>query len=175
MKKALIVVDYQKDFVSGSLGFPEAVKLDDRIAAKIKKALAAKEDVIFTLDTHGEDYLCTQEGKNLPVVHCVKGSDGWEVYGKTGDYLPQAAAVVEKGAFGSLSLGELLRKGEYGQVELVGLVSSICVISNAVIAKAALPEALVSVDASCTAGADQALHEKALDVMEGLQIKVINR
>lgn len=175
MKKALIVVDYQKDFVSGSLGFPEAAKLDEKIVAKIEETLRSGGNLIFTLDTHGENYLSTQEGNNLPVVHCVKGSDGWEVYGKTGDYLPKAEAIVEKDAFGSLPLGELLRKGQYGQVELVGLVSSICVISNAVIAKAALPEALVSVDASCTAGADQGLHEKALDVMEGLQIKVINR
>lgn len=175
VKKALIVVDYQKDFVSGSLGFPEAVKLDEKISAKIEAALCSGESVIFTLDTHYENYLGTQEGKNLPVVHCVKGSDGWQVYGKTGGYLSQATAVVEKDAFGSLKLGELLKKGQYNEVELVGLVSSICVISNAIIAKAALPEAQITVDTSCTGGADQELHNKALDVMEGLQIRVTNR
>lgn len=175
MKKALIVVDYQKDFVSGSLGFPEAEKLDEKIAAKIEACLHEGGDLVFTFDTHGTDYLETLEGKNLPVVHCIKGSDGWELYGRTGDYLQKAAAVIEKEAFGSLPLGELLKKGQYDEVELVGLVSSICVISNAVIAKAALPKAQVMVDASCTAGADRKLHEEALDVMEGLQIEVTNR
>ncbi|MBC8560055.1 cysteine hydrolase family protein [Fumia xinanensis] len=175
MKKALVVVDYQKDFVSGSLGFPGAEKLDEKIAAKIEENLQSGGDLIFTFDTHGEDYLDTLEGKNLPVLHCVKGSDGWKLYGKTGDYLQKAAAVTEKGAFGSLELGELLKKGQYDEVEFVGLVSSICVISNAVIAKAALPEAQITVDASCTAGADKNLHQEALDVMAGLQIQITNR
>ena len=98
MKKALIVVDYQKDFVSGSLGFPEAEKLDEKIAAKIEACLQEGGDLVFTFDTHGTDYLETLEGKNLPVVHCIKGSDGWELYGRTGDYLQKAAAVIEKEA-----------------------------------------------------------------------------
>lgn len=175
MKKALVVVDYQKDFVSGSLGFPEAAMLDDKIVSKIEEVLGSEGDLIFTFDTHGAGYLDTLEGQNLPVVHCMKGTDGWELYGKTASYLPKAAAVIEKNVFGSLELGEILQKGQYSQVELVGLVSSICVISNAVIAKAALPEAKVVVDASCTAGADPKLHKEALDVMEGLQITVTNR
>lgn len=175
MKKAFVVVDYQKDFVSGSLGFPEAAELDRKIVSKIEACLEAGEDLVFTFDTHDSDYLDTLEGKNLPVPHCLKGSTGWELYGETASYLSKAAAIIEKNAFGSLKLGEFLKKGQYTEVELVGLVSSICVISNAIIAKSALPEAQIIVDASCTAAADSKLHQKALDVMEGLQIKITNR
>lgn len=176
MKSLLLVVDYQKDFVDGSLGFPGAEALDGPIAQKIAACHAAGDDVIFTLDTHGADYLATQEGRKLPVPHCLRGTPGWELYGQTAKARREGDLVLEKPAFPSLELGNLLREKGYSRVELVGLVSYICVISNAIVAKAALPEAEIIVDAACTAGPDRALHEKALDLMEqGLQITVTNR
>ncbi len=173
MKKAFIVVDFQNDFVSGSLGFPEAVTLDEKISGKIEKYLKEDYDLIYTFDTHYENYSETQEGKKLPVPHCIKGTEGYNIYGKTASFLDLAKIKIYKNVFGSLELGEFLKKEGYDVVELCGLVSNICVISNAVIAKAALPEAKIIVDASLTASADLSMHQKALDVMEGLQIEVI--
>ncbi|MDF1495237.1 cysteine hydrolase family protein [Caproiciproducens sp. CPB-2] len=175
MKKALIVVDYQKDFVNGSLGFPKAETLDEAIAAKIREYRSSGGDIIVTLDTHAENYLETQEGKNLPVVHCVRGTGGWDLFGETAKQIRETDRNFEKGTFGSLALAEYLKEQGYEQVELVGVVSNICVISNAVLAKAALPESLIVVDAACTGSSDDAMNEKALDVMDGLQIKIINR
>ncbi len=176
MKKLLLVIDYQKDFVDGAQGLPTAEKLDGPIAAKIAAYRTAGDDVAFTLDTHGENYPDTQEGRRLPIPHCLRGADGWGLYGETGKARREGDMVIEKPAFPSLELGNWLREQGYGQIELVGLVSYICVVSNAVVAKAALPKAEIVVDAACTAGPDPALHEKALDVMEqGLQITVINR
>ncbi len=174
MKKLLLVVDYQKDFVDGSLGFPGAEKLDDPIARKIAAYRAAGDDVAFTLDTHGENYLSTQEGRKLPVVHCRKYTPGWNLYGETGKARLDGDKLIEKPAFPSLELGAWLREKGYDRVELVGLVSYICVLSNAVIAKAALPEAEIVIDASCTAGADNDLHHKALELMRTLHMTVIN-
>ena len=176
MKKLLLVIDYQKDFVDGSLGFPGAEKLDRPIAQKIAQYRAAGDDVAFTLDTHRADYLTTQEGRKLPVTHCVRGTEGWGLYGETAEARQEEDIVIEKPAFPSLELGNWLRDKGYDQIELVGLVSYICVISNAVVAKAALPEAEIIVDAACTGGPDPALHEKCLDLMaQGLQITVVNR
>lgn len=165
MKRALIVVDYQHDFVDGSLGFEAAKLLEQPICDKIAQTRAQGGDVLFTLDTHGPEYLETREGSDLPVPHCLKGTPGWKLYGKVGDHLAESDRVFEKGAFGSLELAACLREGGYDAVELVGLVSNICVLSNALLAKAALPEAVVTVDASCTACADPDVNQKALDVM----------
>lgn len=175
MKKALIIVDYQNDFVSGSLGFPGAAALEEPICRKAGEYLQNEDDILFTFDTHGADYLSTEEGKNLPVEHCLKGGDGWILYGKVAEYCGPDSVCFEKPTFPSFELGEYLRKQGYDMVELVGLVSNICVLSNAVIAKAALPGAHIVVDAACTAGADPILHEKALDVLEGLHVEVLNR
>lgn len=175
MKKALIVVDYQNDFVSGSLGFPEAVSLEKKICEKIETYRKNGSDVLFTFDTHEPDYLKTEEGKHLPVAHCLRGTEGWQLYRKVKDYCDETTPCFEKPTFPSLELGEYLREKGYDAVEFVGLVSNICVLSNAVIAKAALPGAHIVVDASCTAGADRTMHEKALDVMGGLHIEVTNR
>ncbi|NTW71312.1 MAG: cysteine hydrolase [Eubacteriaceae bacterium] len=175
MKKLLIVVDYQVDFVSGSLGFPKAVELELPICEKIEDYRKNGDDVIFTFDTHEVDYLLTQEGIKLPVEHCIKGTPGWELYGKVSHYLNESTMKFEKNTFGSLELANYLQKKEYKTVELAGIVSNICVISNAVLAKAALPEAKIIIDALCTASHDDVLHEKTLDVMEGLQMEVINR
>lgn len=174
MDKLLIVVDYQNDFVDGSLGFPGAELLDETISRKICEYRDQGYSVVFTLDTHEDNYLRTQEGKNLPVSHCLRGSNGHAIYGKTG-ILSRGGTFFEKNTFGSKALFEFLSESKYTTVELVGLVSNICVITNALLAKTALPEAEIIVDASCTNSVDPVLHEKTLDVLEGLQIKVINR
>ena len=174
-KKLLIVVDYQKDFVDGSLGFPKAVELEDAIYNKIVEYKEKGEEVIFTYDTHHEQYLSTQEGRKLPVEHCIKGTEGWELYGRINSLKAQEDVSFEKVTFGSLALANYLKDRAFDSIELVGLVSNICVISNGVLAKAALPEAEIIVDANCTASFDDAMNDKVLDVMEGLQFKVINR
>jgi len=175
MKNILVVVDYQKDFVSGSLGFDKAATLEKAIGQKIEQYRQNSDEVIFTLDTHNDNYLQTQEGKNLPVPHCLRNTEGWTVYGKIADLCDETTKRFEKATFGSLELASYLGEKEYDRVELIGVVSNICVISNAILAKAALPEAEIIVDASCTASYDESLNQKALDVMQGMQIKIINR
>ena len=175
MKKALIIVDYQNDFVNGSLGFPQAPALEKKIEQKIKQALKNKTDLIFTLDTHLPDYMNTQEGRNLPISHCIKRTPGWEVYGRINAYLPKATKIFEKNTFGSLELAAYLQQHGYNEIELAGLVSNICVLSNAILAKTALPEAVIIVDPQATASADPKLHQQTLDVMRGLQIQCSNK
>ena len=174
MKKLLVVVDYQNDFVDGALGFKGAELLADTIKEKIENYLNSNNDVIFTLDTHNEKYMDTHEGKNLPVIHCVKGSEGWKINKKV-DYLDKAIKVFEKPTFPSLDLANYLKDSDYEEVELCGLVSNICVISNAVMVKSALPNANIFIDAKATDSFDRVLQDKCFDVLEGLHIKVINR
>mgnify|MGYP000894741401 CR=1 FL=1 len=174
MKRILIVVDYQNDFVTGSLGFEEAVLLEDRIAKKIDSYRKNGWEVAFTYDTHETNYLETQEGKKLPVPHCLKNTEGWKLYGKIAALCSEGDQCFEKPTFGSMRLAEYLAKNQYDCVELAGVVSNICVPSNAVLAKAALPEAKIVVDAACTAGNDAHLNQAALDVMKGLQMEVVN-
>lgn len=171
----LIVVDYQADFVTGALGFPGAVALDGPIAARIAQRREEGWDVAFTLDTHSSGYLATVEGRWLPVPHCIRGTDGWALFGETGKSRLPGDTVFEKETFPSLELAQWLHAKDYERVELCGLVSNICVLSNAVMAKAALPDAEITVDARLTASADSVLHEKALDVLEGLHIAVTGR
>lgn len=185
MKRLLIVVDYQIDFVDGALGFEGAEKLDERIARKIDEYREAGDSVYFTYDTHHANYLETQEGQKLPIPHCIEGTEGYELYGQVAERLLESDSVFRKPTFGSSALFERLveRQGvavavgslPYESIELVGLVSNMCVLANAVIARTACPDVPIIVDASCTLAPDLAMHEKALDVMEGLQINVINR
>lgn len=175
MNRLLIVVDYQKDFVDGALGFPGAEKLARPIAQRIQEYRTRGDDVIFTFDTHGPDYLDTQEGRRLPIPHCVRDTVGWKLYGPVAEAARDGDERFCKPTFPSLKLGQYLEQREYDQVELCGLVSNICVLSNAVIAKAALPEAEIIIDADLTASSDPVLHEKALDVLEGIQVTVLNR
>lgn len=175
MKKILVVVDYQKDFVDGSLGFEKAAALEKSIEGKIVSYRNNGDEVVFTFDTHMDNYLGTQEGKNLPILHCIKNTEGWKLYGNIEKHCSSTDKCFEKVTFGSMELAAYLAQNKYDYVELIGVVSNICVISNAVLAKAALPEAEIIVDASCTASNDDSLNEKSLDVMEGMQIKVINR
>ena len=177
MNRYLFVIDYQNDFVDGALGFPGAEKLDIPIAEKIRAYGPGK--VLFTRDTHFENYPDTREGRNLPVIHCVKGTQGWQVYGQTA----QALAEVEAKAIDKLVFGmdvtdpatAAVLPETADEIELVGLVSNICVVSNAVVLQSKYPEATIIVDAACTDSFDKGLHEKVLDVLEGFQVKVINR
>ena len=175
MTRLLVVTDFQNDFVDGTLGFPKASALEEPIAEKIAEYRAAGDEIVFTLDTHGPDYPNTQEGRKLPVLHCIKGTKGHEFYGKIGTLCLPSDKIFEKHAFPAPELYEYLKGKSYESIEFAGLVSSICIISNAVLAKAALPETEIIVDAKCTAAFDDHLNEAALDVMENLQITVINR
>lgn len=170
MKKLLIVVDYQKDFVDGALGFPGAEKLADGIQAKIESYRAAGDEVVFTFDTHSETYMETQEGKKLPVPHCIKGTEGWKLYGPL--RVAEGEKEFHKPTFGSADLFDYLRENAYESIELVGLVSNICVLSNAILAKTAQPETPVSVPAELTASHDPVLHEAALKVLAGVQVHI---
>lgn len=177
MNRYLFVIDYQNDFVDGALGFPGAEMLDAKIAAKVRAY--GKGHVLFTRDTHFENYPETREGKNLPVKHCIKGSFGWEVYGETAKALREVEApAIDKLVFGmdvtDPATAAVLPESA-DEIELVGLVSNICVVSNAVVLQSKYPEAAITVDAACTDSFDKALHEKVLDVLEGFQVKVVNR
>ena len=177
MNRYLFVIDYQNDFVDGALGFPGAEKLDRRIAAKVRAY--GPGHVLFTRDTHFDNYLTTREGKNLPVVHCIQGTSGWEVYGETAKALAEVNAPgIDKLVFGmdvtDPATAAVLPEAA-DEIELVGLVSNICVVSNAVVLQSKYPEATITVDASCTDSFDKTLHEKVLDVLEGFQVKVMNR
>ncbi|MCI8640209.1 MAG: cysteine hydrolase [Coprococcus sp.] len=169
MRKLLVVVDMQNDFVDGSLGTEEAEKIVPNVVERVKAAEKAGEDIIFTRDTHGSDYLKTQEGRRLPVVHCVKDTKGWEIIDELKGY---AKTVIDKPSFGSTRLMEAAVRGEYTEIELIGLCTDICVVSNALLLKAALPEADFSVDASCCAGVTQKSHEAALETMQMCQIEI---
>ena len=177
MERYLFVIDYQKDFVDGALGFPGAETLDAKIAAKVRAY--GKGRVFFTRDTHFENYLETREGKNLPVVHCIKGSEGWQVYGETAKALAEVEAPgIDKLVFGMdvtdpATAAVLPETAD--EIELVGLVSNICVVSNAVVLQSKYPEATIIVDAACTDSFDKSLHEKVLDVLSGFQVKVLGR
>lgn len=174
MKKLLVVVDYQKDFVDGSLGFAGAKALEAPIAARIREYRERGDDVIFTLDTHGADYAETREGKALPIAHCQKGSEGWRLFGEI-EALSEGLPRFEKETFGCSWLFHHLEGNGYASIELCGLVSSICVLSNAVLALAAQPNTPVIVDARLTAAADPQMHAKALDILQNLQVQVVGR
>lgn len=177
MNRYLFVIDYQNDFVDGALGFPGAEKLDEKIAAKVRAYGEGK--VLFTRDTHFENYLDTREGKNLPVVHCVKGTQGWECYGETAKALEEVKAkAIDKLVFGmdiSDPATAAVLPESADEIELVGLASNICVVSNAVVLQSKYPEATMIVDAACTDSFDKGLHEKVLDVLQGFQVSVLHR
>ena len=175
MKKLLVVVDYQNDFVTGSLGFPKAATLEEPICRKIAQYRNAGDDIVFTMDTHGENYLHTIEGRSLPVAHCTRMSDGWQLYGKVALLKSPKDIVFEKPTFGAAGLMSFLQEHPYSTIEFCGLVTNMCVLSNAVIAKTAQPDAEIIIDAACTASFDDTMHEKALDVMAGIHLSILNR
>ena len=175
--KVLVVVDMQNDFIDGALGTKEAVAIVPNVAKKIKNFDGR---VLFTRDTHEENYMETQEGKNLPVPHCIRGSEGWQIRPELDELRTEAA--IDKPTFGSVNLGHVLKRqddelksqGEAGieSITLIGLCTDICVISNAMLVKACLPEVPVIVDSSCCAGVTPQSHENALEAMKMCQIAI---
>ena len=165
--KTLIVVDMQNDFVNGTLGTKEAEDIVENVKNKIKEYYENGEKIIFTRDTHFENYLETNEGKNLPVKHCVKESNGWQIF--DGLEVPNAI-YIDKPTFGYTEWS----KYELGnEIEIIGLCTDICVVSNALIIKALYPEANISVDSRCCAGVTLETHEAALKTMKMCQINII--
>ena len=176
-KEALVVVDYQNDFVDGTLGFAGAEKLEDGICAEIERVRKEGGDVLFTFDTHAaseKEYLQSPEGKALPVPHCLSGSVGHALYGKVAECVQPNDVRIFKPSFGSPALAEILQKRGYAKITFVGLVSHICVISNAMLLKAFYPEVPISVDASACAGVTPQSHKNALEAMKMCQIDIVN-
>ena len=172
MRKILLVIDMQNDFIDGALGTKEAERIVPNVKAKILSYPA--QDVVATMDTHGPDYLQTQEGRSLPVVHCVRGTDGWRIQEEIAALLTHAK-IYEKPTFGSVQLaGDLKAMSETEEIELelVGLCTDICVISNALLLKAMMPEVSISVDSSCCAGVTPESHAAALIAMRSCQVLV---
>lgn len=166
MKKTLIVVDMQKDFIDGALGTKEAVAIVDNVKKKIAECQVNGDEIIFTRDTHQADYLSTNEGKHLPVEHCIEGSEGWKIQK---DLEVPGAIFINKPTFGYLNRADY----KLEEVEIVGLCTDICVVSNALIIKAFYPEIKVTVDASCCAGVTPESHAAALTTMKMCQVEVI--
>lgn len=170
MKKYLIVVDVQKDFVDGALGTPEARAIIPRVKEKIAKAKADGVEIIFTRDTHYDDYMDTNEGRHLPIEHCVALSDGWQLFegldAKDGE-------ILNKATFGSLRWEDYIFYQPDLEIELIGLCTDICVVSNALILKAMFPEAKIIVDSSACAGVTPETHEAALTTMKMCQVEVV--
>ena len=175
MKRLLVVVDYQNDFVDGALGFEGADEIEDKIIELIERFEKNHDYIAFTFDTHERDYLSTTEGKCLPVEHCIKGTEGWKIRPRLEDYAKKHPNF-EKHTFGSLDLGNFIRglNPVINEVYLVGLVSNICVLSNAIIAKAALDKnGKVFVLSRGTASFDKEMQQKGFDVLKNLHITVI--
>lgn len=175
--EALVIVDVQNDFVSGVLGTKEAEAIIEPLINKINSFNGI---VLMTKDTHEENYLSTQEGQKLPVEHCIRGTSGWEIDSRVMEAIKAKGLdykIFEKGTFGSISLGEhivkLYNEGKIDQVEFVGICTDICVVSNALLVKAMLPELPIRVDATCCAGVTPEAHEAALSTMESCQIEII--
>ncbi len=174
--KYLIIVDMQNDFITGSLGTKEAQAI---LPAVIRKAQCLEGEIIFTRDTHTADYLATQEGKNLPVEHCIEGTWGWQIADGLKELAEEKSCrIFDKPAFGSVDLAQALasenEKNPIEEIELCGLCTDICVISNAFLIKAWMPEVPVSVDASCCAGVTPESHLNALAAMKMCQVAVRN-
>ncbi len=174
MKKLLVVVDMQRDFVDGALGTKEAEAIVANVVAKISDF---DGDIFATYDTHYEDYMQTSEGKNLPVPHCIKGTDGWNLNNEVQAALNKKGyKPIEKITFGSVDLPKIISEN-YDvsdlEIELVGLCTDICVVSNALLIKASFPETPITVDSACCAGVTPKTHNDALSVMKCCQINVI--
>lgn len=166
MKKTLIVVDMQKDFIDGALGTKEAEAIVENVKKKIESYKENGDEIIFTRDTHYNNYLETNEGKHLPVVHCIKDTEGWMINKEL--EVPEAI-YIDKPSFGYMNWKDY----NLEEVELVGLCTDICVVSNALIIKATYPEIKVSVDANCCAGVTPETHKAALTTMKMCQVEVI--
>ena len=171
MKKLLIVVDMQNDFVTGTLGSKQAESILPKVRAKVEYFKANGDEIVFTRDTHYDDYLTTQEGRLLPVAHCISGTEGHKIVdGLNTD----GRKVYDKPTFGSLLLAEEIAEGMYEEIEICGLCTDISVVSNALILKAHVPETKITIDASCCAGSSEEGHKAALLTMQSCQVNIIN-
>lgn len=169
----LVVIDMQNDFIDKALGTKEAIAIVPNVIAKIQEFNGT---ILFTQDTHEENYMDTKEGQNLPVKHCIRGSEGWKIHEQIAAFVSEAP--IEKPTFGSEELGrrlaEMNAKNEIESITLVGLCTDICVISNAMVMKVFLPETPIIVDASCCAGVTPESHKRALEAMKVCQIEIVN-
>ncbi len=176
--KCLVVVDMQNDFVSGALGSQDARAIVQNVVERVQRAVDDGEEIVFTRDTHQKNYLQTQEGSKLPVPHCIAGTDGWELIPELRPYA-EGRLVLDKPTFGSRQLGEALvqlnEQERLEQIALIGLCTDICVISNAMVAKAFLPETPLVVEAACCAGVTPESHENALRALEVCQVNVVRQ
>ena len=173
MRKILVVVDMQNDFIDGALGTAEALAIVENVKARIREYDPA--DVFVTMDTHAPNYLETQEGRNLPVEHCIKGTKGWQIRSDIASLLPDWH-IYEKPTFGSVALAKDIAEiaaAEEIEIEVLGLCTDICVVSNALMLKAYMPEVQISVDPSCCAGVTPESHEAALKTMQMCQIRMM--
>ncbi|MCD8035863.1 MAG: cysteine hydrolase [Clostridiales bacterium] len=173
-EKILVIVDMQNDFIDGALGTKEAQAIVENVVKKIK--CYEPKNIYATRDTHSENYLETNEGKHLPVIHCVKGTPGWQIRKEVAEALSDAR-IIDKPCFASTDLADILFARHYKEnieIELVGLCTDICVVSNALLLKAKMPEVTISVDASCCAGVTPKTHEAALETMKMCQIDINN-
>ena len=171
--KVLVVIDMQNDFITGVLGNAETASVVDKVVKRINDFHEAEKDgrIIATLDTHFENYLSTQEGKNLPVPHCIKGTNGWNLLDQIKSLLSENDVMINKETFGAIDLPDVIRKmGYVDEIRIVGVCTDICVISNAMILKAAFPEVPIKVTSSCCAGVTPESHENALNAMKICQI-----
>lgn len=179
MNKLLIVIDYQNDFVSGALGFEQAQQLELPLYRRVKQALEDGWKVLFTRDTHHADYLDTREGRFLPVPHCLYGSDGWHLYGKLAEFEQSDLSNVQqldKPTFGSNEIVETVRSfcsGEPDEIELCGVVTSICVLSNAVVLHTAFLNSTITINSSLCAAPNPADHENALNLLGGMGYQIV--
>ena len=169
MNKLLIVVDMQNDFITGALGSLQAQQILPRVKEKVERCKQQGGKVIFTRDTHREDYLETQEGRCLPIAHCILGTAGHLI---ADELSTGGCEVFDKPNFGSLELAKKIADGGFGEIELCGLCTDICVVSNAIILKAQLPETKITVDARCCAGVTQESHSAALLTMKMCQVTI---
>ena len=170
MKKVLVVIDMQNDFINGALGTKEAEAIVPLVKKKVMDAKKNNIPVIFTRDTHTSLYLMTQEGTKLPIEHCIKGTQGYEI---CSELKKEATVIFDKPTFGSVELAQFITDSIYTEIELCGLCTDICVISNAMLLKAFLPEAQITVDSSCCAGTTPENHKNALSAMKICQIEII--
>ena len=172
--KILVVVDMQNDFITGALRNEDAIKIVPAVVEKVKSEQKNGTEIIFTKDTHEADYLKTEEGKNLPVEHCIRKTEGWDIVDALSPFVKEQ---IEKPTFGSVNLGTLLlekqKREKITEVELVGICTDICVISNALLIKAFLPDVHVKVDASCCAGVTKESHRTALEAMKACHVEVV--
>ena len=168
----LIVIDVQNDFITGALGTKEAEEIIPAVVEKIKQCKEKGYEIFATMDTHNKDYLSTQEGKRLPVPHCIEGEQGWQLHPEIEELLSDCQ-IYKKETFGSTKLALDIKEKNPDNIECIGLCTDICVISNALLLKAFLPEATICVDKSCCAGVTKEKHKAALETMASCQIEIV--